>query len=160
MNPLKPFLVFLLLTIFAINTSATPSEHYWENENLLGENTKYFYILKNCRYNPGSNYHFVDSVFLIERNKISGYVENKILLRIIDCEDETTMGDWVYTELFTNPLNLVQYQKEKSIHPIFKDEYDDIIKITEIGIIVENHTDKKLIMGLWRLGRFSDWIPV
>jgi hypothetical protein len=137
---------------------STPDSAVWENEILIGANDQNFYTIKMYKYLMGTYYANIDSVFLIEKAINNGEIIEKIVLRVVSNMDVTSEGDWQHTDRIENPINIIDYQKEKNIQLVYqRNFYDSKFSFSPQGLILNYRGSKELIVDRPAVNGFIDW---
>ncbi len=156
---MRKLTLLLLFSLSCILTAlSTPNSAIWENEILIGVNDQNYYTIKTCRYLTGTYFHNIDSVFLIEREINTGKVIDRKVLRVIDHKDATTNGDWQHTEMIENPINLIEYQKDKKVELVFQSNYKNMkFKFSADGLLLLYRDSEELIENRAYVENYVDW---
>ena len=150
--------IFLICALYSLTVFATPNNAIWENEILIGVNSDNYYTIRTCKYLTGTYYHDIDSIFLIEKELSSGAIIDKIVLRVIDHKDSTANGDWQHKELIENPINLIEYQKNKHMEIAYQGNYfDSKFDFLRDGLFINYRNGKELIVDKTYLDKYIDW---
>lgn len=149
--------VFIALSSF----SPTPNASVWENVQLIGANSKSVFSFNLLRYNRGTYYEDIDSLFVVEKELLTGTIIDKKLLRVIKNErlifsEYIDSMQHVHTEMYSNPFDLIAYQKENDIQFLFQGEQNKLLKFAKEGLFFGEGSMKELVMDKKAVLKFMD----
>ena len=145
-------LVLLVLSSFM----TTPGSSVWENVQLIGANSKSVFSLNVLRYNSGSYYRSVDSLFVVEKNLMTGSLIERRPLKTVEFYQDPDSTSYVLTETYSKPFDLIAYQKDNDIEFLFKDGISDLLKFTNEGLYIVDGTIKELVMDKQTVLKFMN----
>ena len=151
MKPLKNKIMklnyYLLLFGLLLLSSfrPTPNASVWENVQLIGANTKSVFSLNLLRYNSGSYYRSVDSLFVVEKNLKTGTLIERRPLKTVEFYQDPDSTSYVLTETYAKLFDLIAYQKENNIEFLFQGLIFDFLKFTNEGLCIGDGTIDVLV---------------
>lgn len=149
---------YLLLLVFLVLSGfmTTPDGFVWENIQVIGANKKSVFSLNLLRYNSGSYYRSVDSLFVVEKNLMNGCLIERRPLKTVAFYQHPDSTTYELTETFSEPFDLIDYQRENNIEFLFQNSPFDLLKLKEEGLFVAGDTIEELLMDKQTLISFMD----